>query len=278
MTRLLVTVGSDGFTDWVQLPNGTKLSMGPVSVLNFVTKLCPSGRQAKLVLKGFLRDQTAMVAVDEDLMWAMLAPRRARWAADSFMAQDQRTTPTAESEGKTMSNIDQDLAKIEKHVAALAKAAQAGTPREKMAEGFDILVKLASQIVPASQDGGYYGFGEPTPEPVTAPEPVAPEHAPVVDVPPVDGGLTYDVYTANNAIAEQIVTQAEETTDRIDKLADAGKKFNAARARADIHVVTSKVAGILRDTDLTAPWIADDLKRLATRGQKLHDLFAPAKV
>jgi len=262
MARTLVTVGTDGFTDWVQLTNGSKLSLGPVSVLSFVTKLCPDGRKVKQALEGFLRNQTAMVQVDEDQMWSMLTPRRARWATDSFMAQDQRTTPTSRR-GKTMSNIDKDLAVIEKHCLALTKAAKAGTSPEKMTEGFGILAKLASKI--QGKEANYFGFGESESE------------TPSVE-PSVPSELTYDVYAANNQLAEQIIGQAEETAGKIDQLVEAGRPFNADRAKADIHAVTSKVAGILKATDLTPPWVAADLKRLAARSQQLHDLFAPAKV
>jgi hypothetical protein len=273
MARTLVTVGTDGFTDWVQLTDGSKLSLGPVSVLSFVTKLCPDGRKAKQALEGFLRDR--------DQMWAMLTPRRARWAADSFIAQDQRTTRTLR-EGKTMTTIDTDLAAIEKHIGALDKAAAAGTPKEKMAEGFDILGRLTGKLRNKSaSDLGLTPEAAPeaaapeTPEVATA----APEPASGIPTPEAPTqGLTYDIYTANNQMAEQIISQAEATTDKIDKLVEAGKKFNAARAKSDLHAVTNKVAGILSDTDLTAPWVADDLKKLAARSQQLHDLFAPAKV
>lgn len=278
-----MTVGTDGFTDWVQLTNGTKLSLGSVSVLSFVTKLCPDGRKAKQALDGFLKDRSAMVQVDEDQMWALLAPRRARWAADSFIARDQRETGTPHR-GKIMSTIDTDLTAIEKHLTALSKAASAGTSSNKMAEGFDILGKLVGRLDNrrTASDLGIGGIGgaEAAPEPAAAEQPLAaPEPASGLPQPePPTQGLTYDIYTANSKVAEQIISQAEETTDKIDKLVEAGKKFNAAKAKADVHAVTSKVAGILRDTDLTAPWVADDLKKLAARSRQLHDLFAPAKV
>ncbi len=264
MARLLVTVGTDGFTDWVQLPDGSKLSLGPVSILTFVTKLCPSGQMAKRTLEGLLQDKAAMVAVDDDKMWAMLTPRRARWAADSFMIRDQRNTPTSRR-GTNMGSIDRDLTAIENHLVALSKAAKAGASPEKMSEGLNILTKLACD---------YSGLDETVPEP--------PSPAPALDpstpqAPSVDG-LAYDIYTANSGLVEQIVSQSEATVDRVDKLVEAGKKFNADRAKADIHAVTSKVAGIVQDTDLTAPWIADDLEKLAARSQQLHDLFVPAKV
>lgn len=262
MSRLLVTVGTDGFTDWVQLPDGSKLSLGPVSVLKFVSKLA-TGREAQQALDGFLAEREAMLRVDETQMWELLAPRRRRWAADSFIAPDQRITPTRRE--STMGDIRQDLDRIEKHIAALKRAAAANVPEDKMVQGRAILVKMAADLPRPTPNSAYYGFAEPAPVAQQQPQPAG---APVAD-------LAYDRVQSNNALAEQIVTQAEATVDRIDALVKEGKRFNAARAKADVHAVTHKVASILEDTDLAPEWVAGDLKKLAARSDELHGLFFP---
>jgi hypothetical protein len=274
MSRLLVTVGTDGFTDWVQLPDGSKLSLGSLSVLKFVTKLSSGKREARTALDGFLKANAAMLRVDEAKMWDLLAPRRRRWAADSFMAPDHRTTTTSGRES-TMGTIQQDLQRIENHIAALNKAAELKTADEKMAEGTAILVKMASGLeLPSPQNSAYYGIGAGAPVPAAPVEALAaPAPQPVVGA-PIEG-LAYDRVQSNNAVAEQIVSQAEATADQIDKLAKEGKKFNAARARGDVHAVTHKVASILQDTDLAPEWVAGDLAKLAARADELHGLFFP---
>jgi hypothetical protein len=57
----------------------------------------------------------------------------------------------------------------------------------------------------------------------------------------------------------------------------AGKKFNATKAKSDVLAVTTKVAGIVSDVDLTVPWVADDLQKLAARADQLYGLFFPKK-
>lgn len=280
MAQLLITVGTDGVTDWIRTPDGQRHNLGPVSVLNFVKKLSRSARSAKQALDAFLREGSAMLKVNENQMWGLLAPRRARWATDgSFIDQDQRTGPRRKK--RTMATLKDDLIALEKHLVALDKAATAGTPPEKMAEGHEILVRLAQKIKSPNQSNNatYYGLGAPKVHEVKdpAPTPTPPETKAATEPASVEG-LAYDTYAENTALASDIITKAEATNAKIDQLTDAGKQFNASRAKADVYAVTSKVAGILRDVDLTVPWVQTDLQRLAARANELHGLFAPAKV
>lgn len=236
-TQLLVTVGTDGATDWVRLPNGQKMNLGPISVLKFVATLGKT-RGARHVLDQVLADGEAMLSVDEDRLWDLLTPRRALWgSADAFMPSDRRTTRTS------MPTIQEDLGHLETHIAELQKHASTAT-EASMAEGREILVRLAQKI--------------------QSPTAVS------------DLDLAFDKAQANMTLAHQILAKADETVSRIDKLAGAGKKFNAARAKADVHAVTSKVAGILQ-MDLTASWVQEDLEKLATRTDRIHGLFSPKK-
>lgn len=268
MSRLLVTVGSDGFTDWVKLPSGQRLSLGSVSVLSFVSRLAQGRRMAKRTLDEYLRGREAMLNVDEESMWAILAPKRRRWATDgSFIAPDQRTTNGDEAR-IIMTTIQQQLTAIENHIQAMDKAAAAGVPPEKMQEGWGILANLTGQVNPTA--AADFGFEEKT---IVTPAEVG-GHAPAVAIAaePVEG-LTFDTYQGNNDLASTIIAQSEETSETIDRLASEGKKFDHQRARTDLHAVTSKVAGILDGTSLTEPWVAEDLQKLATRSAHLHGLF-----
>jgi len=253
---LLVTLGTEGTTNWVRLPDGQKFNLGPVSVLSFVTKLALGGnRSARSILDGFLAGKEVLLRVDEDRMWELLAPRRTRWASDSFMAEDQR------KRGTNIMTIDKDLGVLEAHIEKLHKAASAKVAPSKMAEGVSILVKLAKSV--QSTDLAYYGLGEaepPKPEPEVA-----------------TTKLAYETHKANSTLATQILDQMEAVNGRIDELVTAGKKFNATRAKADAHSVTSKVAGIVNEVDMTVPWVAEDLQKLAAQAGHLHGLFFPKK-
>lgn len=274
-TRLLITIGTDGATNWVKTPDGQRYNLGSVSVLSFVTKLALGGnREAKRVLKDFLLGEEVMLRVDDERMWNLLAPRRVRWAADSFIPRDQQGTGTM--------TIDTDLAALERHVQMLNKAAGKVSP-EKMAEGVSILVRLAGEIKSPNQSKNdtYYGLkpdlfevGDAAPKPFEVGDPMPKvETAKAASV----DDLNIDVYEANSKLATQILNRMEAVDQRIDQLVTAGKKFNAARAKADIHAVTSKVASIVSDIDLTTPWVKADLQKLATRAGQIHGLFFPKK-
>jgi hypothetical protein len=85
--------------------------------------------------------------------------------------------------------------------------------------------------------------------------------------------LAYDVLQENSTVAGEILACLEETNDRVDTLVQAGKKFNASRAKQDLHGVSTKVAGILRDADFTQSWVQADLNKLASRANAIHGIF-----
>lgn len=80
--RQLVTIGTDGLSDWVQPPDGVKYMLGPISMLKFVTELGTGGSYgARKTLDEFIKNGTSMLMVDPDLMWELLKPHRARWTS-----------------------------------------------------------------------------------------------------------------------------------------------------------------------------------------------------
>lgn len=263
MARLLVTVGTDGRTDWVRLPDGQKLSLGPVSVLNFLTSLAVTARGAKQALAGFLSGEEVLVAVDEGRMWDLLTPRRARWGSDdgSFMSSQ------GEPSRKNTMPLLKTLHELNQHVEAMSKFAGRVSPA-KMAEGVAILKRLASQVQTE----------EPEAKAAEEQEPKDAEQDKGDKAEDKTAGLTIDTVLANRAVTQDILTKAETTVAKIDRLAAAGRRFNAAKAKADVHAVTSKVAEILQHTSMTETWVADDLQKLAKQADHLHGLFASAKV
>lgn len=265
MGRLLVTVGSDGVTDWVKTPDGLRYNLGRVSVLSFVSSLT---RDAKNVMKAFLKDGSAMASVDEERMWALLMPPRPRFAADvsssmgTVSVYSREFTADALQNPRTekMTTISDDLTAIERHIQALNEAA--ANNATNLSEGVRELVKMAGKIKSPNQSKNqtYYNLGAPK----------------VFEVGDKVAALSYDVYAANSDLATDITAKAEATVQVIDKLAKAGRKFNASRARADVREVTAKVAGIVK-TDLTASWVRGDLTKLAARMDQIHGLFVPKR-
>lgn len=77
---VLVTIGTDGVVDFIQIPDGSKFNLGPISVLKLITGLVPV-RTAKAALKEFLENKQVMLSVDLDKMWALLPFQRARYSS-----------------------------------------------------------------------------------------------------------------------------------------------------------------------------------------------------
>lgn len=242
MASLLVTLGTNGSKDWVETPDGQKFALGPVSALTLVSKLTPNSRVAQKALDEFLKTGEALLSVDDDHMWSLLAPRRSRWAATPFMSRDQGGLSLMKA---NLSKTSEDLATIKHVVGHLNKLAAQG---KRDTKAIQHLIKLASTIEPL--------------EVKTAPASVE-----------VPSNLSFDVYEANMKLARGILDKAEQTALTIDRLATKGKKFDVHRARAAVATVTTKVASICSTTELTESWVRDDLRKLAARNDEIHGLF-----
>lgn len=282
MARVLVTVGTENNLDWVQTPDGQKFTLGPVSVAKFLAAL--SSHTPRKALDQFLMQGETMVSVDLDQMWELLKPVRVRLAETSFMGplgSEARISPMNDLQA-----LEASVLQAEKALQALTqKAASGGSPKEIEAAR-TAFVKAADKIKSPNQSKNqtYYGLGQPavyevgdaTPEPFTVEDkaPAVPE-APTAKSAGMK--LAYDTLQENSTIAGEILASLEETNSRIDTLVKQGKKFNSVKAKRDLHDVTTKVAGILRDADLTQGWIRGDLDKLAGRAGELHKLFAPKK-
>lgn len=96
--------------------------------------------------------------------------------------------------------------------------------------------------------------------------------------PKMASGPSYDTFKAHSDMAESIVARVHETDTQINKLVEAGKKFDAPRAKQDLHKIASKVAEIAENVDLAQPWLRGDLEKLSAEADRIHGLFAPAKV
>jgi hypothetical protein len=273
MARVLVTIGTDGLRDWVRLPEGQSFGLGTLSALKFIAELAPSWKSARTALDEFNAGREALLSVDADRMWELFASRRRRWAALSFMAFDPAEVQRLER-CLFMQTNDQYTAlrtavlAAESALGALSQAANKTSLKtasvevraETLGEQLAAFTKAAKAIKVAEEEEE--GQAEQAKEASVA-EP---------------GALNYDTFKANSSLAEGILQKLGAVNDRIDAIVASGKKgFNSARAKGDLGAVTTKVAGIMADVDLTQPWVADDLKKLAARAEHIHQLFFPKK-
>lgn len=282
MARVLVTIGTENYVDWVKTPDGQKFTLGPVSVAKFLAAL--SKEPLRRSLDQFLLTGETMASVDLNQMWELLKPVRVRLAGGSFMAP-----PVTEERFSPMNDLqalEASLSQAEKALGALTHRVAKGQPPKEIEAARTAFVTIAQKIKSPNQseNSTYYNLGKPEVYEVgdKAPEPnLVTDSTPKVETAPTakaaTNKLAYDVLTENSTIAGEILAKLEETDTRIDSLVKLGRKFNAGKAKNDLHAVVSKVAGILRDVDLTQPWVRSDLDKLAARATELHTLFMPKK-
>ena len=162
----LVTLASDGFTNFVILPDGQNLNLGPVSPLTFVTKLVIGNKRK--ILDRFLAGENTLVALDLDAMYKLLAPVKKRWATAKIPLiqlqryQDFDLKSSLHEVIKVMANdkvmqdaIAQMIGEIEKQVSIISQQAKdtSGAPAAAMKTDIEHLHDLVKELrkVPAGQ-------------------------------------------------------------------------------------------------------------------------------
>jgi hypothetical protein len=86
---------------------------------------------------------------------------------------------------------------------------------------------------------------------------------------------SFETFTANTELAEDIVAKVAAANETVDRLVQEGKRFNAERAKEDLHKIASKVAEIAQNVDLAHPWVSNDLEDLSQSANKIYGLFHP---
>lgn len=285
MRKALVTVSTDGLRDFVTLPSGERKVLGTISVLKFVTELTPHIRLARQILNQFLKTGEALFTIDLDRMEELLAPRRARWSSiSSLMSPPDRTSTARDMEMADTNSPDallQQLGKLEETVTALDKHASGGLIAPKLHAELRALVGSISlpNFGDQSKNDAFDNLGKPKVD--TVPEggytpPASVTHPKMASAPATTPSV--DALQANSTLADNILSTVEQTDEKIDQLVTAGRKFNASKAKNDLFVIASKVAEILNNVDLAEPWVQQDLTHLSDEANKIHSLFASAKV
>ncbi len=291
--KALVTLGTDGLSDYIRLSDGTKYMLGAVSPLRFVVETVSSSFIARKALDLFLSTGQAMFSADVDRMWELLKPKRARWSAFAtplIPYSDRRTTEPRNSsirdqnrEARTMASeadqftkdsIQNQIGRIESQIALISEHAKEASPGSisstTMKNELQGLKDLAAWLRRPSPYGNqsdnstYYGLPNQGPGGIKA-----------ANEQPVP---SYEHFKAHTQMVSDIVQAVGETTAKIDQLVTAGKKFDATRARQDLHKIASTATEIMRNVDLAQPWVKNDLTKLAKDAEHIHGLFANAKV
>jgi hypothetical protein len=165
----LVTVATDGFRDYVTLPDGRELNLGSVSVLKLVATLVRGVNRCRKALDAFLKNGQTIISVDLEELEVLLKPKRSRWAChdDLFIPIVFRqpfrgagmTQETTQAEA-----ITQQIAEIEEHIKLLEQTARehaAGSLSEEQVKGaIDSLSKMVTELGkdPGGQSSNRYFY------------------------------------------------------------------------------------------------------------------------
>jgi hypothetical protein len=269
----LVTLGTDGLSDYVKLSDGTRYNLGVISPLKFVVELTQGSRAARTALDAFLAEGSAFLTVDMDRMWGLLKPRIPRMStvADPLIPVANRTPLTRQ--GTTMADqftkeaIVNQIARIEAQAALLQqRSKEAGSVPVNMRPQIEALMGMVAGLRSPKVAEEQQTQQQAEPEQQAQQKQAATQRA------------SFETFKANTELAGQIIEQLNETNGKIDALVTAGRKFASARAKQDVHSIVAKVSEIVQTVDLAQPWVKADLADLASKSAEIHALFAPAKV
>jgi len=277
----MVVVGTDGNIDYVETPDGIRYALGTTSVLSVVAKLVAGLRQRREALDAFNKEGQVAVVLDVDALFDMLAPRRLRWAAGtSLIPRSNQEDPLQRwlglpRQGELMNpkaSFESRLAYIEQQVGTLNNG-----PNPEALKNLQVAV--ASINLPnfgdQSDNSSFMGLGQPKVDTVEDPGAYTP---PPAVTHPLGKSASFASFQENTKLAEEVIQHVAETDSKIDALVTAGRRFNASKARGDLHVVTATLASMMRQVDLAEPWVTTDLRGLSKRAREIHTLFASAKV
>jgi len=272
-----VTLQTDGLRDYVCLPDGVRYILGTVSVLKLVSALVTGNRMKRRALEEFNRTGQAVVTLDPDRLFELLAPRPLRKIASvSSFIPPHKQAPWVSKEGTQMSDIkilDTRIAHIENTIREMNSRVASGA---RLPSALHRNLRQAAMTLKdfgdQSKNDAFYNLGEPKVE--TLEDPGA--WTPPADVThPV--GKSASSLKANSDKAEELLTKLAETSDKIESLKTAGRRFNASKAQADLHKLASDVHVLLNDADMAEAWVGNDLAKLARQVDRIHGLFAGAR-
>ena len=270
-----VTLETDGLCDYVRLPSGERYNLGAVSVLRLVASLVTDRRKGRLAIENFNRSGKAVVPLDPEAMLAFLEPRPTRRASfeDPLISSPQHKPSS--TEGTNMSDVskrtlDLRLSHIEHAIREMNDRVASGAP---VSERYHATVHRAAISLPdfgdQSKNKAFYGLGEPEVDTV--------EDGGYVPSSDVTHPLGKTAASRNADVAERILTKVAATSDKIDALVAAGRRFNASKAQRDLHKIATEVHEILSNADLTDPSVANYLSEVATKAARIHDLFVSVR-
>lgn len=263
MPRSLVTIATDGFRDFVELPDGRTLNLGSVSVLNFVTKLVSSSSLCKLALDSFLKEGRAVMQVEIEALENLLKPKRARWAQ-----LGNGLIPLLPRQGEGMT---------ETPVQAQPQSFQASF--DNMMTAFDIMYQAptsesVSAYVKSASDFTLLvtGSGLST-ETDGQPKEASVDKQAEVSGTSEDNAVLKLAAAEVPFVNEGLVHLVAAKVDHALKVVASSQKKGGDLAKGDLHMISTRLDGIAKSANFQDPNLRGALLDLAQKADKVRTYF-----
>lgn len=251
MAKKLVTLVTEGATNYIVLPNGQKRNLGTISPLKLICVFYTNKREARQLLDRLLAESSVMMRVDTDSLDTLFEAKRREtypYRRSQWASLEGTISPLMETKicgGSAMlDSVEQIVRKIEARTSHFnSRVASGDEVTGADVEGFKGLVEELKAEVPKGQSKNDYFSKDKKKE------------------------------ASVEAQLDVAIDRISATRKVIDRLEADGRKFNASRARADLLDAADKVRNLLARETISD----EDAQVVVDRVNKLHGLFAGAK-
>jgi len=273
MPRSLVTVATDGFRDYVELPDGRTINLGSVSVLKLVASLVRSTSLCKKALDAFLRKGNTLIQVELDDLMELLKPKRSRWAYSNGLI------PSLPRQGEGMTDVQDGLTSV----------SQATQVFESMVSAFDVMyqtpsTETISAFVRSASDfsilvtgsgidlGSEFNSKESPVDKRASDVTSTSEEAIKTNVEASDNYklAATEVPLVNEGLVHLVVAKVDEAL----KVVQASKKKGGEVAKGDLHVISTRLDGLAKTANFQDPTLRSSLLDLVNMADKVRAHFA----
>ncbi len=271
----IVTVGTDGFRDYVRTPDGVERNLGAVSVLTLVVEAAADVYEARDIVKTFLSKGEAMFAASTAVLNKLLQPKRAIWAQRKPFYSEPTQGKRYAMDAPTSEAVSQAVEAINRQIAILQKQIQenGGLTAQIKKDDIDRLRDLISNLKnPEGAIKGKDQSSNATYYKLASNGQYVPVELPAA---PVASEASVGTLETNSLLVEATLAKIAKVGSKITALVGEGRKFNATKAREDLYYVAATMNHLLNTADLAQPFVTEEVTKLANQAGKIHDLFFP---
>jgi hypothetical protein len=302
----LVTIATDGFRNYVELPDGRQLNMGPVSVLKVVLAFVSSHTMCRQALDAFLKKGRTMIQADVETLKEMLKSPRARWAGNAFMGASPQGRGTVRMQGQVkiaaldaVGKRELDLyieneTRLNQQKRYVLKSLEQKFSRGRLDDRFAVSICLVLVGNGAKMYAREFGavddevFSKETQ--VALAKDLADRYKSQIESGELDMRTASEegVQGDSNDVAKHLKLASEEVPLVNEGLAhlvaakvddalatvEASEKKGTEVAKQDLHTISIKLASLVEDSNMADPTLRPSFVELAAKADKVKSYFS----